>query len=46
MDVYHPSKSAVENSKNGMQLLRNIMIPTLTVNDALGFNQRCGQSCR
>ena len=29
MDVYHPSKSAVDNSKNGMQLLRNLMIPTL-----------------
>lgn len=27
MDVYHPSKSAVENSKNGMQLLNNLMIP-------------------
>lgn len=28
MDVYHPSKSAVENSKNGLQLLNNLMIPT------------------
>ena len=36
MDVYHPSVSAVENSKNGLQLLRNCMIPGLTVNDALG----------
>ena len=44
MDVYHPSKSAVENSKNGMQLLRNIMIPTLTVNDALGSISAAGQS--
>ena len=33
MDVYHPSKSAVENSINGMQLLNNLMIPALTVND-------------
>lgn len=29
MDVYHPSKSAVEHSANGMQLLNNLMIPTL-----------------
>lgn len=36
MDVYHPSRSAVDNSKNGMQLLRNLMIPQLTVNDVLG----------
>ena len=44
MDVYHPSKSAVENSKNGMQLLTNLMIPTLTVSDALGTIQAAGQS--
>lgn len=44
MDVYHPSKSAVENAKNGMQLLNNLMIPTLTVNDALGSIQAAGQS--
>ncbi len=44
MDVYHPSKSAVENSKNGMQLLNNLMIPTLTVSDALGTIQAVGQS--
>ena len=25
MDVYHPSQSAVDNSKNGMQLLTNLM---------------------
>ena len=31
MDVYHPSKSAVANSRNGMQLLSNLMIPSLTV---------------
>lgn len=36
MDVYHPSKSAVDNSKNGMQLLRNLMIPTLR---CFGFNK-------
>lgn len=44
MDVYHPSKSAVDNSKNGMQLLRNLMIPTLTVNDAFGSITAAGQS--
>ena len=35
MDVYYPSQSAVENSHNGMQLLANLMIPSLTVTDAL-----------
>lgn len=44
MEVYHPSKSAMENSKNGMQLLNNLMIPSLTVNDALGSIQAAGQS--
>lgn len=44
MDVYHPSRSAVENSKNGMQLLTNLMIPTLSVSDALGTIQAAGQS--
>lgn len=44
MDIYHPSKSAVDNSKNGMQLLQNLMIPSLTVNDALGSVLAAGQS--
>ena len=44
MDVYHPSKSAVENSKNGLQLLNNLMIPSLSVNDALSSIQAAGQS--
>ena len=44
MDIYHPSKSAVEASKNGLQLLGNLMIPTLTVIDALGSIQAAGQS--
>ena len=43
MDVYHPSKSAVDNSKNGLQLLGNLMIPSLTVSDALGTIQASGQ---
>ncbi len=44
MDVYHPSKSAVEHSRNGLQLLNNLMIPTLTISDALGTIQAAGQS--
>ncbi|MEZ3520920.1 MAG: outer membrane beta-barrel family protein [Muribaculaceae bacterium] len=44
MDIYHPSKSAVEASKNGLQLLGNLMIPTLTVSEALGSIQAAGQS--
>ena len=44
MDVYHPSRSAVENSKNGMQLLDNLMIPSLSVSDALGTVRAAGQS--
>ena len=44
MDVYHPSKSAVENSKNGLQLLNNLMIPSLSVSDALGTIKAAGES--
>lgn len=44
MDVYHPSKSAVENSKDGMQLLNNLMIPSLSVSDALSSITAAGQS--
>ena len=44
MDVYHPSQSAVDASKNGMQLLNNLMIPTLSVNEALGSISAAGQS--
>ena len=44
MDVYHPSKSAVEHSKNGLQLLGNLMIPSLSVSDALGAVQAAGQA--
>lgn len=44
MDVYHPSQSAVDNSKNGMQLLSNLMIPTLTVNDVMGTVTTAGQN--
>ena len=44
MDVYYPSESAVKNSRNGMQLLSGLMIPTLTVTDALGKIEAAGQS--
>ncbi len=44
MDVYHPSRSAVENSKNGMQLINNLMIPSLTVSDAMSRIQAAGES--
>ncbi|MDE6549282.1 MAG: outer membrane beta-barrel family protein, partial [Muribaculaceae bacterium] len=43
MDVLYPSESAVNNSKNGMQLLTNLMIPTLTVNDVMGTISAGGQ---
>lgn len=43
MDVYYPSQSAVEHSKNGMQMLRNLMIPSMTVNEALGTVKSSGQ---
>ena len=44
MDVYLPSHSAVESSKNGMQLLDRLMIPSLTVVDALDKVQAAGES--
>lgn len=44
MDVYHPSQSAIDNSKNGIQLLSNLMIPSITVSDALGTINSAGQS--
>ncbi|MDE6383526.1 MAG: outer membrane beta-barrel family protein [Paramuribaculum sp.] len=44
MDVYHPSKSAVAISANGIQLLSNLMIPSLNISDALGTIQAAGQS--
>lgn len=44
MDVYHPSRSAVEKSRNGLQLLGNLMIPALSVDDALGSIQAGGES--
>ncbi len=44
MDLYTPSRSAIDNSKNGVQLLNNLMIPMLTVNEALGSITAAGRS--
>lgn len=44
MDVYYPSASAVEVSRNGMRLLSNLMIPALTVTEALGTIKAAGQT--
>lgn len=44
MDMYIPSKSAVEVSQNGLQLLGNLMIPALTVDDVMGTVTSSGQS--
>lgn len=43
MDVYYPPQSAVDASRNGMQLLTNLMIPSLTVTEALGTIKAAGQ---
>ncbi len=44
MDVYYPSQSAVDNAKNGLQLINNLMIPSLTLIDALDVIQSAGES--
>jgi len=44
MDLYFPSATAVKASKNGMQLLNNLMIPSLSVNDALGTIRAAGEA--
>ncbi|MBD5301130.1 MAG: outer membrane beta-barrel protein [Bacteroides sp.] len=43
MDVLYPSKSAVENSQNGVALLRNLMIPTLSVSELTGSIRTGGE---
>lgn len=43
MDVLYPSRSAIENSQNGMALLNRLMIPTLTVNEVMGTVRTSGQ---
>ncbi len=44
MEVYYPSTSAVANSKNGVQLLKNLMIPSVTVTEALGTVRAAGET--
>lgn len=44
MDVYYPSQSAIGSSRDGVQLLNNLMIPSLTVTEALGSIKAAGQS--
>ncbi len=44
MDIFYPSHSAVRNSRNGLQLLTNLMIPSLSVSDVLGSVTAAGQS--
>lgn len=44
MDVYYPSRSAVSASRNGMQLLSNLMIPSLAVTEALGSVKAAGEA--
>ncbi|MDO4320120.1 MAG: outer membrane beta-barrel protein [Bacteroidales bacterium] len=44
MDVFYPNSSIVSQSQNGMLLLRNMMIPALTVNDVTGSVTTGGQS--
>ena len=44
MDVYYPSGGAIEHSKDGLKLLKNLMIPALTVNDVLGKITTSGQN--
>ena len=44
MDLYIPSSSAKALSKNGMQLLQNLKIPSLTVNEVLGSVSSLGNA--
>lgn len=43
-DIYHPSETAVQYSKNGIQLLQNLMIPALSVNEDFGSIKANGQA--
>lgn len=44
MDVYIPSKSAVEKASNGFQLLNNLMIPAITASEVLGTIKAAGET--
>lgn len=43
MDVLYPSASAVKASQNSLELLRHLMIPTLTINEFTGAVRTSGQ---
>ena len=44
MDLYIPSPNAKAMSKNGIQLLQNLKIPTLTINEVLGSVSSLGNA--
>ncbi len=44
MDVYVPSQTAVKYATNGLQLIKNLMIPTVVVNEMMGSVTDAGQS--
>lgn len=44
MDLFIPSPDAKAMSKNGVQLLQNLKIPTLTINEVLGSVSSLGNS--
>ena len=44
MDLYIPSADAKALSKNGMQLLQNLKIPSVTVNEVLGTVSSLGSA--
>lgn len=44
MDVYYPSRSAVSSSRNGIQLLSSLMIPSLAVAEAFGSVKAAGEA--
>ncbi len=44
MDLYIPSPNAKAMSKNGIQLLQNLIIPTLTINEVLGSVSSLGNA--
>lgn len=43
-DIFFPNKEAVANSQNGMQLIRNLMIPSVMVNDIMGSIKSSGET--
>lgn len=43
-DIYFPNRNAVSNSQNGMELIRNLMIPSVMVNDIMGSIKSSGET--